>query len=281
MTVAIPRRRLLRHRGPASLLPVGLLVFIVGLALAAPLLPIPAPSATDFMDRTSSPSAEHLLGTDHLGRDLLSRTIWGLRISLVVAFLSVGTAMLIGVPLGAFAGFFGGRVDYFLMRVVDLTLLLPSLLLAIALVAALGPSTTNIVAAISITLIARFARVMRSSVLVVKNHLYVEGAAALGRGRITTLLRHVIPNALGPLMSYATLNIGYAVLVEANLGFLGLGVQPPAPSLGRIAAEGLRFIQTAPWISSVGGISIMILVLAANLTGDYLSQQSDTRRRGF
>src|SRR5690606_10149781 len=128
----------------------------------------------------------------------------------VVAFLSVGTAMLIGVPLGAFAGFFGGRVDYFLMRVVDLTLLLPSLLLAIALVAALGPSTTNIVAAISITLIARFARVMRSSVLVVKNHLYVEGAAALGRRRITTLLRHVIPNALGPLMSYATLNIGYA-----------------------------------------------------------------------
>jgi len=198
---------------------------------------------------------------------------------LVVAFLSVGIAMLIGVPVGAVAGFFGGRVDYVLMRVVDLTLLLPSLLLAIALVAALGPSTGNIIAAISITLIARFARVMRSSVLVVKNHLYVEGAAAIGRGRIATLIRHVIPNSVGPLMAYATLNLGYAVLVEANLGFLGLGIQPPAPSLGRIAAEGLRFIQTAPSISAVGGISIMVLVLAANLTGDFLSQYSGSRSR--
>lgn len=279
MNSATTRSRTVRRRALAGLLPVGLMLSIAALALVAPLLPIPAPASTDFANLLSGPSSEHLLGTDHLGRDLLSRAIWGLRISLVVAFLSVGIAMLIGVPVGAVAGFFGGRVDYVLMRVVDLTLLLPSLLLAIALVAALGPSTGNIIAAISITLIARFARVMRSSVLVVKNHLYVEGAAAIGRGRIATLIRHVIPNSVGPLMAYATLNLGYAVLVEANLGFLGLGIQPPAPSLGRIAAEGLRFIQTAPSISAVGGISIMVLVLAANLTGDFLSQYSGSRSR--
>lgn len=263
----------------SGVFPVGLLVGIILLTLAAPFLNIPAPEATDFNNRLTAPGPEQLLGTDHLGRDLLSRMIWGLRISILVAFASVGIAMLVGVPLGAVAAFFGGKADYLLMRLVDLTLLLPSLLLAIALVAALGPSVANIVAAISITLIARFARVMRSSVLVVKQHLYVEGATALGRGRFATLLRHVVPNSLGPLLSYATLNIGYAVLVEANLGFLGLGVQPPAPSLGRIAAEGLRFIQDAPWVSSVGGIAILVFVLAANLAGDFLSKRSKSENR--
>lgn len=195
--------------------------------------------------------------------------------SLIVAVWSVGVAFAIGVPLGAVAGFFGGALDYWIMRLVDLTLLLPSLLLAIALVAALGPSTVNIVAAIAIALVARFARVMRSSVLTVKNNLYVEGAAAVGRTRWSILWVHILPNAVSPLVPYATLNIGYSALVEANLGFLGLGVQPPAPSLGRIAAEGLRFVQSAPWISMVGGVAIMVLVLAANLLGDAAEEGED------
>jgi peptide/nickel transport system permease protein len=237
------------------------------------------PVAFNPADRLQNPTLQHLLGTDIYGRDTFSRVLHGARTSLAVAFLSVGIALLVGGIAGMLAGFYRGWVDTIIMRVTDILLAFPAILLAIALLAFAGGGFWNLTITIAIVYTAPFARVARASVLRVREEVFVEASQALGNKSLLILLRHVLPNALSPLIVEASLRLAFAILSEASLSYLGLGPQPPAPSWGQMIADGRQLLETSPWISIGPGLAITLTVLGFNLLGDGLRDTLDPRLR--
>ena len=220
---------------------------------------------------------EHPLGTDHLGRDILSRILYGGRISLGVGLSAVTLSCLIGVTLGLLAGFHGGRTDAFIMRIVDVFLAIPYILLAMGVVFALGASLVNVILVMAVTRWVQFARVVRADVLSIREREFVSGARARGNRSMRLLLRHVLPNALTPIIVVATLELAFMIIYESALSFLGLGVQPPTPTWGWMLADGRNYIATAWWLATFPGLAIMLTVLAVNLLGDWLRDTLDPR----
>jgi len=267
-------------------LPIGIgvvmAVAMIVVAAAAPLLAPLSPSA-QFADAVlKGPGAveRHVLGTDEFGRDILSRIIWGARISLQVGLASVLFAFVLGVPLGIVAGYRGARVEVAIMRATDMLMAFPTLLLALIIVTALGGSLANEILAIGIALTPNFVRLARSLALSIRETDYVMAARALGSGQLRVMARHVFPNALYGLVVVATLYIATAIRTEAGLSFLGLGIPPPTPSWGNILSEGRQYIKCCPWITTFSGLAIMLAVLAFNIVGDALRDLLDPRLRG-
>ena len=220
---------------------------------------------------------EHPLGTDHLGRDILSRILYGGRISLGVGLSAVTLSGLFGVTLGLLAGFHGGRTDAFIMRVVDVFLAIPYILLAMGVVFALGPSLLNVILVMAVTRWVQFARIVRADVLSIREREFVSGARARGSRSLRLLLRHVLPNALTPIIVVATLELAFMIIYESALSFLGLGVQPPTPTWGWMLSDGRNYVATAWWLATFPGLAIMLTVLAVNLLGDWLRDTLDPR----
>ena len=264
---------ILCHRG--LWIGLGLLLFLAIVAAAAPLLAPYNPTATDLQHTLAQPSTVHLLGTDQYGRDVLSRLIWGTRVSLDVAFWVVLISLTLGAAIGAIAGFFGGWIDRCISSFNEMMLAFPGFLLALALVAAWGSTLRNVILAIAIAYTPRLAIVMRSIVLTIRPRLYIEAAEALGASPLRILLRHVVPNSLPPVIVVATMSAATAILGEAGLSFLGLGVQPPAATWGNVIGDGQSFISSNPWISLSAGVCIATAVVGFNLLGDGLRDTLD------
>jgi peptide/nickel transport system permease protein len=225
----------------------------------------------------SPPSWQNLMGTDLLGRDVFSRVIYGSRVSVYVGVVSILLAIFVGIPLGTVAGFYGGRTDQIIMRLMDIVLAFPIFLLAIVIMVILEPSTSNVVMALAIVRIPILARIVRGSVLSVKETEYIEAVKALSLSQIRVLGRHVLPNCLAPIIVTSTLNIGNAIIIEASLSFLGLGTQPPTPTWGWDLKQNLTLIELNPWITIFPGLAILVTVLAFNLLGDGLRDALDPR----
>lgn len=266
-----------------SYLGVAGLAIIVLFFLAQALAPKVAPYEPTQMqpgNLLAAPSSQHVLGTDGFGRDILSRLLYGGRVSFVVSVLSTLVALFFGTTTGLVAGFFGGWVDTVLMRFMDIILAFPALLLAISIMAVLGQSELNIVLAIGVVYIPQFARLTRGSALAVRNLEFVEAARALGARPLRVMLRHIAPNIVAPLLVQMSLTISLAVLYESALSFLGLGTQPPTPSWGNMLSESRRYMELAPWTAVAPGAAIMLVVLGFNLLGDGLRDVLDPRLRG-
>jgi peptide/nickel transport system permease protein len=256
------------------------LLVVVVVALLAPVIASYNPIANSLVDRLKPPSRAHLFGTDDFGRDVFSRVVWGARVSLLVAAVIVSVAALGGGAVGLVSGYLGGRLDQAVMRIVDMMLAFPALLLALALMAGLGSSLLNVILAITVAFLPRFARLQRAVTLAVREREFVTAAVALGSSQGRVLLRHVAPNCLAPALVMLTVSAADAILVESSLSFLGLGVQPPAPTWGAVISDGRSFLQNAPWISGFSGAAIMITVLGLNLVGDGLRDLLDPTLRG-
>jgi ABC-type dipeptide/oligopeptide/nickel transport system permease subunit len=222
-------------------------------------------------------SVQYPLGTDHLGRDMLARLLYGGRLSLLIGGLAVGIGLMVGVPLGALSGFQGGVTDLLIQRLADVLLSFPGFLLALSLVSMLGVGLQNVIIAVGISAIPAFIRLVRGSVLSIREHVFVEAARALGQRPGIILVRHVLPNAMAPIIVQATLNLGSAILVAAGLGFLGLGVQPPTAEWGTMLGEGRQYIFRAPLLTLFPGLAIFLAVLGFNLLGDGLRDALDPR----
>jgi peptide/nickel transport system permease protein len=250
----------------------------IALALLAPWISPYDPIETSWSAVRHAPSSVHWFGTDDIGRDVLSRVVWGTRASLLAGVVSVSISLLFGVPIGLLAGFAGGALDALISRVTDAFLACPFLILAIALAAFLGPSLTNAMLAIGVSATPVFVRLTRAQVIQVKVEDYVEAARAVGNPPWRVAVRHVLPNVAGPLIVQATLAIAAAVIAEASLSFLGLGQQPPAPSWGSMLNTAKNYVDNAAWMAIWPGISIFLLVLAFNLLGDGLRDALDPRQ---
>ena len=257
-----------------------ILVFLCVVAILAPWISPYDPARIDPQAVLLPPSWSHPLGTDNLGRDLLSRMIWGTRISLEVGLISVGIACVVGTLIGGVAGFYGGWVDTLLMRLVDVMLCFPTFFLILAVIAVLEPSIWNIMVVIGITSWMGIARLVRAEVLSLREREFVLAARALGLSKGRILIRHILPNALAPVLVAATLGVGGAILTESALSFLGIGVQPPTPSWGSILAVGKDYIEVAWWLSLFPGLAILITVLGYNLLGEGIRDAVDPRLRG-
>ncbi len=256
-----------------------LTVALIVVALAAPLLSPFDPDAQDTARRLEAPSHQHLLGLDDLGRDVLSRILFGARVSLRVGFSVVFLASLVGVTLGAISGYFGGIVDLLVMRLCDILLAFPGILLAIALVAVLGPSLNNVIIALATIGWVGYARLVRGQVLKVREMEYVTAARALGAKSPRVIVLHVLPNVINPVIVMATLGLAGAILAEAALSFLGLGVQPPTPSWGAMLTAGRRYLGLANHLAIFPGIAIMLAVMGLNFLGDGLIDALDPKYR--
>ena len=254
-----------------------ILLALIAIAAFAPLIAPHDPNAIDAGRILAPPDLAHPFGSDALGRDVLSRVIYAYRVSLGVAVGSTLLAFLFGVPLGLYAGYRGGWVDTLIMRPIDMVLALPALLLAVALIAIIGPGSDVALLAIAVIYLPILARVVRSSTLVVASQTYVEAARARGTPSRRIITRHVLPNAIGPAIVQATILMGFALQIEAALSFLGLGAQPPTSSLGVMLADGRDFLTQAPWIEIFPGVAIAITVLAFNFFGDGLRARLDPR----
>lgn len=260
----------------------GLFIIFVVLLLAvlAPVLAPYDPVDTNLRARLQPPSAEHLLGTDQLGRDILSRVLYGARLSLLLALGAVALGAVSGMIAGLVVGYIGGWLDNIFMRFIDILLAFRLLLLAITIMAILGPSLMNTMIAIGLSLFAVFARVTRAETLKGKTREYVEGARALGAGSARIMLGYILPNIISPLIVLSTLTLGTAILAESALSFLGLGPSPPTPSWGLMVKEGLSQLRDAWWTSTIPGLAILLIVLGFNLLGDGLRDALDPRMRG-
>lgn len=250
---------------------------VIACAIFASLIAPYPENKMDIFNNLAPPSAQHPLGTDNFGRDIVSQLIFGSRISLEVGFSSVLLTGVIGTTLGLLAGYFGGVLDMVVMRVSDIVLSFPLILLALALVGALGPSAQNVVIALALGYWTSYARLVRATVLSVKEELFVEAARALGVGHGRIMVRHLLPNIVGPIMVLATLGVGAAIVAEASLDFLGLGVQPSTASWGLMTADGLRYLSQDSNLSTFAGIAIMWTVLGFNLVGDGLTDYLNPR----
>jgi peptide/nickel transport system permease protein len=269
----------LRHDRAAML---GLLLFlgILGLAVSAPLIAPYDPMELHVRDRLQLPSRTYLLGTDELGRDLLSRVIYGTRVSLSVGVISVGIAATLGILLGLIGAYHGGAADSLIMRGMDGLLAFPAIILALAIMTALGASLTNAMIAIGVVFVPHFARIARGSVLAQKEKEFVEAARASGATHPYVMFRVLLPNVLSPLLVQVSVSFANAILTEAALSFLGLGIQPPAPSWGAMLDTGRKYLSQTPWYSFSAGAAIFLVVLSLNLLGDGLRDALDPRLKG-
>jgi len=270
-------RRLRRRRG--AMVALAVVVAFIAMAICAPWLAPFDPVATSWSAIRQAPSATHWFGTDEIGRDVLSRVVWGTRASLLAGVVSVSISLALGVPIGLAAGFAGGFVDALISRITDSFLACPFLILAIALAAFLGPNLTNAMIAIGVSATPIFVRLTRGQVINVKVEDYIEAARALGNPPFRIAWRHVLPNILAPVLVQATLATAAAIIAEASLSFLGLGQQPPAPSWGSMLNVAKNYVDNAPWMAIWPGLAIFVLVLAFNVLGDGLRDALDPRQR--
>lgn len=268
-------RRFLRHRTAAAGAAI-IVLFGVG-ALVAPWLTPRGPTAVDLLAPLRPPGPGHPLGTDDLGRDLFSRVLHGGRYALSLSFLSATLAAVVGTAIGVVSGYSGGRVDGVLMRTVDVFLAFPTFLLGLALMAVVGPSVGNLVAVLAFTRMPRVARLLRGATLSLKSAEYVMAARAIGARGSRIVLRHIIPNCLGPAIVYVSLDLGSIVTSLAGLSFLGVGIQPPAPDWGVMLTDGRKFLHTAPWVGVFPGLAITLTVMAFNFIGDGVRDALDPR----
>jgi peptide/nickel transport system permease protein len=262
---------------PTLYLGGALIVAIAAFAALGPALSGHDPEATDMANRYGLPSALHWLGTDNFGRDLWVRMALGARVSVTIAVASVGIAVVVGTLVGLATGYFGGWVDLVVMRIVDVFLGFPPIVLALAIVAALGPGVTNLVASLAAVFWTEYARVVRSLTLAERELDYVTAARAIGASDLRIMVRQILPNVIGPVIVLATLGMGTAIIAESGLSFLGFGVEPPTPSWGWTLAYGARSLRSDPWLSTAAGLAIMITVLGFNVFGDGLRDRLDPR----
>ena len=272
-------RRLGHHVNRSLALGLGIVAAVIVFALVAPAISPYASDEITASDSLAGPSADHWLGADNLGRDIFVRVAEGYRISLSVAVGSVLLALAIGVPLGLVSGYAGGAVDNLIMRPLEILMAFPAILLAITVVAIFGTGVVVLILAIGVVYIPIIARVMRASTLATRRELFIDAARARGASRSRIVLRHVLPNSVGPVVVQASVLLGIAILLEAALSFIGLGVRPPTPSLGLMLSDGRDFMANSAWIVAAPGVAIMILVLAFNLIGDGLHDWLDPRGR--
>ncbi|WP_048121054.1 nickel transporter permease [Methanosarcina vacuolata] len=267
----------IKNKNPGLFLSAGILIFFMLSALFAGYIAPHNPEKANLELRLKEPCHEYPFGTDHLGRCILSRIIFGARVSLSVGLLVVSSSLILGLTIGALSGYYGGWLDEIVMRVVDAFLAFPSLLLALGIAGLFGAGFMNLVMALIIVDWAGYARLARSSVMAVKEQDYIKAAKGLGTGDLHVILHHVIPNVMSPLIVMATIGMGYVILSAAGLSFLGFGVQPPTPEWGSMLNEGKIYIRSAPYIMIFPGIAIMLTVLAFNYLGDELRDLLDPR----
>lgn len=268
-------RRFRKHR--LALLGAVVIILLYLTAIFAPLVAPYSPYDLDPIRRLEGPSKAHLMGLDEVGRDVLSRVVFGTRISLTIGFVAAGISLVVGVCLGALAGYMGGVVDGVIMRAVDVLMAIPTFLLIIAIVAVVGPNMLNVMVVIGLTYWSSYARITRGNVLSLRTQEFVEAARAIGGNTAQIIVRHILPNCLAPVMVLATLNVAGAILIETTLSFLGFGVQPPTPSWGSILTTGRVYMRRAPHIALFPGLAITITVLAFNLLGDGLRDALDPK----
>lgn len=268
-------KRISKNKG--ALIGMFIVAAIVVVAFAAPLLAPYDPYKQDLLSSLEGPSLKHPFGTDIFGRDVLSRVIYGARTSVSISFLAVLIAIALGAVVGTFAGYFGGALDEILMRFLDILMAFPDILLAIAIVAALGPGKSNLIIAIAIYSFPQFARVMRASVMTIKNNEYIEAARAIGESHLSIMIRYVVPNALAPIIVQATLRMATAILTISGLSFLGLGVKPPEAEWGTDLAMARVYLEIAPHLGIFPGIALFLTVMGFNLFGDGLNDALNPR----
>ena len=267
------------RRDPLTIAGAGIVGVVLAVSLAAPLLAPYDPAAISVVNRLQPPSAEHLLGTDELGRDAFSRLLYGGRVSLLVGVAVVAFRALIGVSVGVVAGYFGGRVDAFLMRVVDVFLTFPGILLALGIMAIWGPGLDRVIVALSVTGWAQFARLVRAEALALREREYVAAARALGSSSLRVMALHVVPNLLPVIIVYSAVNVSIPIVAEAALSFLGLGIQPPEFSWGSMLSGAHAYMRTAWWLALFPGLTITFTVIGFNLLGDGVRDALDPRIR--
>ncbi len=267
------------HKNALTIFGGSIVLILVLVAIFAPYVATDDPTAIDIKNALLGPSAGHILGTDQLGRDIFSRIVYGSRVSLSIGLIAVGLAAVIGVILGSLAGYFGGRTDSIIMRFVDIMLCFPSFFLILAVIAIIGPSIYNIMIIIGLTSWMGMARLIRAEILSLKEREFVLAAKVLGVGHWKIIVRHLIPNGIGPVLVSFVLGVAGAVLVEAGLSFLGLGVQPPMPSWGNILMEGKAALGVAWWLILFPGLAILVTVLGFNLLGEGLRDMLNPRLR--
>ncbi len=268
-------RRFLKRR--AALVALAVVVAFIMIALAAPWIAPYNPIATDFGAVRQAPSAKYWLGTDEVGRDLLSRLIWGARASLLAGVIPVTISLMVSIPLGLLSGYAGGWVDSVIMRFTDAMLAIPFLIIAIALAAFLGPSLTNAMIAIGVAALPTFLRLSRGTVMSIRTEDYIEAARAVGNTHLRIAVRHILPNMLPPLLIQGSITMAAAIIAEASLSFLGLGQQPPSPSWGSMLNAAQRYLPTAPWIAMFPGLMIFTVVFSLNILGDGLRDALDPK----
>ena len=268
-------KRFLRNK--LALLGLMVVVFVVLTSMAASIIAPFDPLKLSLRNRIKPPSEDHTFGTDHFGRDILSRVLYGGRVSLYVGVLSVAIAAIAGIVFGATGGYFGGRIDYVIVLIMDALISFPTMLLAIGFMAVMGPGVKNIIIALALVGIPTYGRVVRGSVLSIRQKEYIEAARNAGSGHLKILFLHVLPNTMAPLIVVTTIGVANAILIEAALSFLGLGVPPPAPSWGNILSDGRNFISQAPWLTIFPGLAITVSVLGFNTLGDGLRDVLDPR----
>lgn len=278
---ALTRRRALQRfiRNPLSVTGLVIAIILTTAAILAPAIAPQDPATQHLFDKRSKPFGKYILGADQFGRDILSRLIYGARVSLCVAVASVLIALTGGIVVGTLCAYIGGLVDAILMRFMDLLLSFPYLLLAIVMVAALGTGTINTILAIGIWALPTFARMVRAAVLTIMKKEYIAASKAIGSPAPRIILSHIIPNFVSPLVVYATLFMANAIMMEAALSFLGLGVQPPTPSWGEMISSGRNYLMVAPHVATIPGLAIMLAVLGFNLLGDALRDALDPKMK--
>jgi peptide/nickel transport system permease protein len=269
------------RRSPSAMIGLALIIALLLVALMADSIASQGIDDQDLRKGFLAPGEEFRLGTDEFGRDMLSRIIHGSRISLRVGIIATAISAAIGVGLGAIAGYFGGKIDYVIQGMIDVSWSFPTVLMAIFLIAVLGPGLTNVMIAVGVVYWGGFARVVRGQVLSLREWEFVTAARSIGANDLRILLRHILPNVVSPVIIMGTLMMGDAILIEATLSFLGMGAQPPIPSWGSILASGRSYLRLAPWITTFPGIAIMLTVLGFNLLGDGLRDALDPRLRNI
>jgi peptide/nickel transport system permease protein len=264
-------------KSKTSMFGLFIVLVLIFFAIFAPFIAPHDPIVGQLSLRHNAPSAEYLFGTDSQGRDVLSRVLYGAKISIEIGLISVGIALIFGITMGVLAGYYGGVIDIIVMRIVDIMLAFPTILLALAIVTILGPSLTNAMIAVGVVNIPKFARIVRSSVLSVKENEYIEAAISIGCTDFEIITKHILPNCLAPILVQSTLTIGTAILEAAGLSFLGLGAQPPMAEWGSMLADSRGYMRQAPWSVMYPGLAIMVTVLGFNLLGDGLRDALDPR----
>jgi len=264
-------------RSTNAIIGIVIIVLFLLIALLAPILAPHPPNALSLKDALTSPGLEHILGTDEFGRSILSRIIFGARVSLNIALIASAVALGIGVPLGALAGYYGGPIDSIVQGLVDLTWAFPTILAALAIMFILGTGLHSVMIAVGVVYWAGYARITRGQFLALREEEYVQAARALGASNFRIIWRHMLPNSLAPLLVQLSLGMGQVILIEASLSFLGLGAQPPTPSWGAMLSNGRAYLLVAPWLTLFPGVAIMVVVLGFNLMGDGLRDALDPR----